>query len=192
MILEQSNLWRTIRMSTTELQATSLPTGTWTADVVHSSVTFEVPYMGVASFSGAVADFKATLADGRLSGAARIASLETKDENLQAHLLSPEFFDAERHPEVTFSGTPVARDGGAVEFEGELTIRGVTRPATLTGTIVGPVADPYGNERYGLRLETTIDRTAFGIVWNAPMPDGSNALADEVTLEADLSLLRAG
>ena len=179
-------------MSTTQVKTVSIPTGTWRADVVHSSVTFEVPYMGVATFSGAVTDFEATLAEGRLAGAARIASLETKDENLQAHLLSPEFFDAERHPEVTFSGTPVGHDGGSVEFDGELTIKGATRPARLVGAIVGPVADPYGNERYGLRLETTIDRTEFGIVWNAPMPDGSNALADEVTLEADLSLLRAG
>jgi polyisoprenoid-binding protein YceI len=179
-------------MSITELQTTSIPTGTWTADVVHSAVSFEVPYMGVASFTGTVPDFDATLADGRLSGAARIASVETKDENLQAHLLSPEFFDAERHPEVIFAGTPVGRDGDEIEFEGELTIRGVSRPVTLAGTIVGPIADPYGNERYGLHLATTIDRIAFGIVWNAPMPDGSRALADEVTLKADLSLKRAG
>ena len=89
-------------MSATETK-TSIPTGTWTADVVHSAVTFEVPYMGIAAFSGAVKDFEATLADGRLAGAARIASLETKDENLHAHLLSPEFFDAERFPEVSFA-----------------------------------------------------------------------------------------
>jgi polyisoprenoid-binding protein YceI len=178
-------------MSTTEANTVSIPTGTWRADVVHSAVTFEVPYMGVATFSGAVTDFDATLAEGRLAGAARIASLETKDENLQAHLLSPEFFDAERYPEVSFA-TASARDvDGQVELEGEITIKGVTQPATLTGTIVGPVADPYGNERYGLHLETTVDRTAFGIVWNAPMPDGSNALADEVTLKADLSLVQA-
>jgi polyisoprenoid-binding protein YceI len=177
-------------MSTTET-TTSLPTGTWAADVVHSAVTFEVPYMGVAAFGGAVKDFEATLADGRLAGAARIASLDAKDDNLQAHLLSPEFFDAERFPEVSFTTTAASVEDGQLALEGEITIKGVTQPATLTGTIVGPITDPYGNERYGLKLETTIDRTAFGIVWNAPMPDGSNALADEVTLEADLSLVKA-
>jgi polyisoprenoid-binding protein YceI len=178
-------------MSITEQKTVSIPTGTWKADVVHSSVAFEVPYMGISTFSGTVTDFDATLDDGRLAGAARIATLDTKDENFNAHLLSPEFFDGERHPEVTFRTTTADSDGNHVELEGEITIKGVTQPATLTGTITGPVKDPYGNERYGLKLETTVDRTAFGIVWNAPMPDGSNALADEVTLKADLALVKA-
>ena len=179
-------------MTTIEARTVSIPTGAWAADVVHSSVTFEVQYMRVATFSGAVKDFAATLVDGLISGSATIASLQTKDENLQAHLLSPEFFDAERNPTVSFTSVAVTGDGAEVEFEGEVTIKGVTQPATITGTISGPVTDPYGNTRYGLQLETTVDRTQFGITWNAPMPDGSNALADDVTLKADLSLVEAG
>jgi polyisoprenoid-binding protein YceI len=178
-------------MSITEQQQTVLPTGTLQADPVHSSVGFEVAYMGVAAFSGSVKDFDATLVDGRLAGAARIASLETKDENLHGHLMSPEFFDAERHPEVSFSTAEMSGEGGEVELQGELTIKGISRPATLTGTVVGPVTDPYGNERYGLKLQTTIDRTAFGIEWNADMPNGGKALANDVTLTADLSLVKA-
>ncbi len=178
-------------MSITEQQTTAIPAGTFQADTVHSSVSFEVPYMGIASFGGNVKDFEALLVDGRLTGAARIASLETKDENLHAHLMSPEFFDAERHPEVSFATNAVSTEDGRVAFEGEVTIKGVSQPATLTGAITGPVTDPYGNDRYGLKLETTIDRTAFGITWNADMPDGTKALADEVTLEADLSLVQA-
>ncbi len=147
--------------------------------------------MGIATFSGAVKEFEATLADGRLAGSAQIASLVTKDENLHGHLMSPEFFDAERYPEVSFSTEQAQIEGPEVRFEGEITIKGVTQPATLTGTIVGPVADPYGNERYGLELRTTVDRTAFGITWNAEMPDGSKALSDEVTLKATLSLVKA-
>jgi polyisoprenoid-binding protein YceI len=177
-------------MSTTEQQAIAVPTGAWQADVVHSSVAFEVRYMGINLFTGGVEDFDASLVDGRLEGAARIASLVTKDENLQAHLLSPEFFDAERFPEVGFSGTAAGGNGSELEFEGEITIKGVTRPATLTGTIVGPAVDPYGNERYGLELETTIDRTEFGILWNADMPNGTKALADDVTLKARLALVK--
>jgi polyisoprenoid-binding protein YceI len=177
-------------MSTTEVQTQALPTGTYNADRVHSSVAFEVEYMGIGTFGGEVTDFDASLVDGRLAGAARIATVKVKDENLRAHLLSPEFFDAERYPEVSFAGTGAEVDGSQVRFAGEVTIKGVTQPATLTGTIVGPVADPYGNERYGLELETTIDRTAFGITWNAEMPDGSKALADEVTLKATLSLVK--
>ena len=90
-------------MSTTTPQETGVPTGTFVADTVHSSVGFEVPY-AVATFSGTVPEFEAKLVDDRLDGSARIESIQLKDENLQGHLLSPEFFDAERHPVLTFSG----------------------------------------------------------------------------------------
>jgi polyisoprenoid-binding protein YceI len=178
-------------MSIVETHQTVVPEGTYSADPVHSSLSFEVPYMGVSVFAAAVKTFEAQLVDGRLSGSARIASLETKDENLHAHLMAPEFFDAERYPTVSFSSEEVSADGGEVVFEGEITIRGISQPATLRGTLVGPVSDPYGRTRYGLRLETAIDRTAFGILWNADMPDGSKALSELVTLKADLSLVKA-
>jgi len=175
-------------MSTTiDQQQTAVPAGTWQADPVHSSVGFAVKYLGVATFTGELTNFEATLKDGELAGKARVESVEVKDENLKAHLQAPDFFDAERHPEVSFSG----RDVGEGRFEGQLTIKGVTRPATLAGTITGPVTDPYGNERYGLALTTIVDRTAFGLNWNAPLPGGGFALANDVTLKADLSLVKA-
>ena len=166
----------------------SLPAGQWQADTVHSSVAFEVPY-AVATFSGEVTDFDAALSDGKLQGSARIASLTLKDDNLKAHLQSPDFFDAERHPEVRFAAEDVRRDGDRVEFDGEITIKGVTRPATLTGTVNGPAVDHFGKNRIGLSLETTVDRTEFGINWNMPLPNGEPALANEVTLKADLTLI---
>ena len=175
-------------MSTTIIeQQTAVPAGTWQADPVHSSVGFAVKYLGVATFTGELTNFEATLKDGELVGKARVESVEVKDENLKAHLQAPDFFDAERHPEVSFSG----RDVGEGRFEGQLTIKGVTHPATLEGTITGPVTDPYGNERYGLALTTVVDRTAFGLNWNAPLPGGGFALANDVTLKADLSLVKA-
>jgi polyisoprenoid-binding protein YceI len=174
-------------MSTAE-QTTAVPTGTWKADTVHSSVTFEVPY-AVATFSGSVTDFDATLDNGRLTGVARIATISVKDENLEAHLLSPEFFDAERHPEVRFSTDTIRRSGDEVEVRGQITIKGITKPATLHGTIVGPTVDHFGKNRVGLSLETTVDRTQFDINWNMPLPSGDPALANDVTLKADLSLV---
>jgi polyisoprenoid-binding protein YceI len=170
-------------MSTTEQQAT----GTFAADPVHSHVGFEVPY-AVATFSGEVTDFTATLADGHLEGSAKIESIKLKDENLQAHVLSPEFFDAERHPVLTFSGR-LDRDGEAATIDGEITMKGITRPATLTGTIVGPTVDHFGATRVGLKLETVVDRTAFDMKWNMPLPNGEPALGNEVTLKADLTLV---
>jgi polyisoprenoid-binding protein YceI len=168
-------------------QQTAVPAGTWQADTVHSSLGFEVSYLGISTFSGELKGFEATLTDGELTGKAPVASIEVKDENLYAHLQAPDFFDAERHPELSFSGTAT----GAGTFEGEITIKGVTKPATLTGTITGPVTDPYGNERYALRLETVVDRTEFGIDWNAPLPGGGFALSNDVKLKADLTLVKA-
>ena len=157
------------------------------ADTVHSSVGFEVPY-AVATFSGTVPEFEATLADARLEGSARIESIRLKDENLQAHLLSPEFFDAERHPVLTFAGD-LSRDGDKATVEGEITLKGITRPVTLEGTIVGPAVDHFGATRVGLKLETVIDRTQFDMNWNMPLPNGEPALSNDVTLTADLTLV---
>jgi polyisoprenoid-binding protein YceI len=170
-------------MSTTEQQVT----GTFAADPVHSHVGFEVPY-AVATFSGEVTDFTATLVDGHLEGSAKIESIKLKDENLQAHVLSPEFFDAERHPVLTFSGE-LERDGDRATIDGEITMKGITHPATLEGTIVGPTVDHFGATRVGLKLETVVDRTAFDMKWNMPLPNGEPALGNEVTLKADLTLV---
>jgi polyisoprenoid-binding protein YceI len=170
-------------MSTTEVQTA----GTFVADPVHSHVGFEVPY-AVATFSGEVTDFTASLVDGKLEGSARIESITLKDENLQAHVLSPEFFDAERHPVLTFSGELV-REGDKATVDGEITLKGITQPATLEGTIVGPTVDHFGATRVGVKLETVVDRTAFDMKWNMPLPNGEPALGNEVTLKADLTLV---
>ena len=176
-------------MSST-IQQTAIPTGVWKADPVHSRVWFEVPY-AANTFAGEVTDFDAVLRDRRLYGSARVASLTVKDENLEAHLRSPEFFDAEQHPQVRFETGELSRDGDSVTTEGKLTIKGITRPAKLTGTITGPAVDHFGSRRVGLKLETTVDRTQFDMNWNMPLPNGEPALADEVTLKADLTLVGA-
>jgi polyisoprenoid-binding protein YceI len=160
------------------------PAGTWAADPVHSNVSFEVAYAGVNTFRGSFRDFSATLAEGRLEGSARVASVDVKDEQLNGHLLTADFFDAERFPDITF------RSGDL--HTGELTIKGVTRPVDLTATISQPNVDPFGRERVGLRLEATIDRTLFGVSWNAPNQGGGNYLGDDVTLVAELALVRQG
>jgi polyisoprenoid-binding protein YceI len=176
-------------MTTIEQTAAGVPTGTWKADTVHSHVSFEVPY-AVATFTGEVPDFEATIEDGKLTGVGRIESITVKEENLQAHLLSPEFFDAERHPQVRFETDRLRRDGGSIEIDGRLTMKGITHPATLRGTIVGPAVDHFGATRVGLELETTVDRTAYDMTWNMPLPNGEPALANEVTLKADLTLVQ--
>ena len=173
----------------------AIPTGTWQLDPVHSSIAFEVEYM-IGTFRGQFRDVAATLAATpdapALSGSARVASVDVTDENLAAHLQSPEFFDAERHPDLRFSTTEIRREGDDVTVNGDLTIKGVTQPVELAGTIADPIVDAYGRERLGIRLRTTIDRTAFGLRWNLPLPTGEPALANDVTLAAELYFVRAG
>ncbi len=176
-------------MSITEA-VQAAPAGIWKSDPVHSSVGFSVQHMGVSPFRGGFADFEATLAGDRLVGTARVESISTPDENLTGHLLSPEFFDAERHPELRFESTEIRRDGGEFVVSGGLTLKGQTRPVELRGSVTEPVEDPYGRRRLGLDLETTIDRTDFGIDWNAELPSGGQVLANDVQLTARLELVQ--
>ena len=180
-------------MSTLESTTTLAPAGTtWAADPVHSDVSFEVEYAGVSVFRGSFRDFDATLEGSSLSGSARVASVDVKDEQLSGHLQSPDFFDAERHPEISFRAEKLAlADDGTVAGPAELTIKGVTKPVELEGRLASaPTIDPFGRERLGLTLETAIDRNDFGVAWNAPNQSGGNYLGDEVTLKADLTFTR--
>jgi polyisoprenoid-binding protein YceI len=167
-----------------------VPTGTWASDPIHSSVVFAVRHMGVTPFRGGFKDFDATLSDGRLIGAARVESITTDDETLTGHLLSPDFFDAERHPELTFEADEIRVEADQLAVSGRLTLKGETRPVELRGTVTGPISDPYGNNRLGLELETSIDRTEFGIDWNAELPSGGEVLANDVKLTAQLELVK--
>ena len=182
-------------MSTIEsTNATALPAGTWQLDPVHSQVGFAVKYM-VGTFRGSFSPVAATLSvdasgEASLTGSAKAESVKVQEPSLVAHLLSPDFFDAERAPELRFRSTDVRVDGSRVAAAGDLEIKGVTRPVTLEGEVGEQITDPYGRERIGITLAGTIDRTDFGINWNNPLPSGKSALANEVTLDAELYLVK--
>src|SRR5438552_13337959 len=175
---------------------TNVPVCTFSLDPVHSSVDFEVSYLA-GTFKGGFDEIGAELAvDGEsasLEGTAKGWSVDVRDENLSAHLQSPDFFDAERHPELRFSAEEIRLDGDRkVSVDGELTIKGVSKPVAVTGTVTAPLVDPYGNERIGLNLSTKIDRTDFGVNWNNPLPSGEPSLANDVTILAELQFVRPG
>ena len=165
--------------------------GTYAADPVHSSFGFAVRYQGVSLFKGTLDEVNATLVDGKLHGAAKTESISIRTpEQFRAHVLSEEFFDAANHPAVTFTSSDVnLNEDGTAAVEGELTIKGITRPITAAGTWIAPAADAFGNTRGHLNLEAVIDRTEFEMNWNAPLPSGGKALANEVTLTVELSLV---
>jgi polyisoprenoid-binding protein YceI len=176
-------------MSITE--QTTIPTGTWTLDPVHSSIGFAVRHSGVMTFRGTFDDVDAKLVDGRVEGTAQVASVRVDDPNLAGHLQTPDFFDAEQHPELRFVSETIERDGEKVSIAGALTLRGVTLPLEISGLASGPISDAYGNQRFGLDLEATVNRRDFGINWSQELPSGAPALADEVEITANLALVQA-
>ena len=173
---------------------TRLPVGTWRLDPVHSSASFAVKHMAVATFRGRFERLDATLiVDGdsaELVGTVDAGSIVVKDENLQAHLGSPDFFDLERYPEISFRSTSIRRDGDEVIVDGELTIKGNSRPLEAPGTIEGPGVTLRGATALGITLETIIDRAEFDMGFNAPLPTGGFAVANEVKLTVELELVK--
>ncbi len=175
--------------------ATQPFSGTYTTDPIHSSFGFAARYMGVSTFRGTFEDVTATLVaddDGvRLEGVAKVDSISIRTpEQFRAHVLSAEFFDAANHADIVFRSTRVefAEDGTATA-EGELTIKGITRPVVAKGTYAPPAADAFGNTRGHLALETTVNRREFQFNWDAPLPNGGSALADDIVITVDVSLV---
>ncbi|MEA2316400.1 MAG: hypothetical protein QOD44_589 [Solirubrobacteraceae bacterium] len=174
------------------MSTTSTPlAGTYAADPVHSSFNFAVRYQGVSVFRGNLSEVEAGLTGGRLEGTAKVESISIRTpEQFRAHVLSEEFFDAEKHPEIKFGSDQIdLREDGTLSLDGQLTIKGITKPIQATGTWTAPAPDAFGNTRGHLNLEATIDRTQWDMNWNVPLPAGGNALAHDVTLTVELSLI---
>ena len=171
-------------MSTTVFQP--IPAGTYKLDPVHSSVGFAIKRNVVATFSGQFEQVDASLEDGVLTGSAEVESVKTAVPQLKEHLLSPEFFNAAETPTITFRSIDMRLGAdGSAEVDGELTIRGVTRPVTARGTY-GVATGLRGTQVVGFDLEATVDRREYGLNWQAPLPTGGNALGWNVTLEVRL------
>jgi polyisoprenoid-binding protein YceI len=176
-------------MSTIETPV-KIPAGTWNADRAHSRIEARVKHMGIATVQAEFTDFEAVVESGdvaALEGSLQIASIDSHDEGRDGHLKSPDFFDAETYPTSSFSVADL-RDG---EVTGELTLKGVTKPVEVNVSINGAGTDPWGNERVGVDITAVIDRTDFGIDWNAPVPGGGLLVDNKVKLEASFSFTKA-
>ncbi|CAN5679692.1 YceI family protein [soil metagenome] len=177
-----------------DTSATVIPTGTWSIDPVWSSLEFEIKKLGLMTVKGRIPGFSGTIEGGEapsITGSVDASTITTFDDTRDGHLQSPEFFDTERYPELRFASTAVATEGDELIVEGDLTIKGVTKPIELTGSFVGAGVDPYGNDRIGIELAGAVDRTDFGLNWNAPLPGGDFLLPNEVVLRANLAAVKA-
>jgi polyisoprenoid-binding protein YceI len=176
-------------MSTTTIQ--QVPAGTYELDPVHSSFGFAIKHNGVSLFRGQFEQVEAALEDGVLTGVAQVDSVKTAIPDLKGHLLAPDFFNAEETPTIGFRSTDIRiAEDGTVEVDGELTIRGVTKPATATGSYASGTGIS-GKEVVGFDLEARIDRRDYGLNWQAELPKGGEVLGWDVELEVHLELQKA-
>ncbi len=180
----------------TTATATQIPAGTYSSDPVHSVVNFRVRHFGITWLRGGFSEFDIKLTAGdeglALEGSAPVEKINFPNEQLHGHLMSPDFFDAELHPTLSFRSNDVTlNDDGTVLGKGEITLRGTTKRIEFTGTWSGPVQGMGGEDRIGLELEGEIDRTDFGISWAAQLAGGQDVLANKVRLEGEFELVRA-
>jgi polyisoprenoid-binding protein YceI len=171
--------------------------GVFTLDPAHSHVGFSVRHMMIAKVRGRFADFTGTLtlADDPFQSSVEVevdlASIDTRDEQRDGHLRSPDFFDVEQYPKMTFRSTSVRINGGdSVRVDGELTLHGVTQPLVLDVVYDGVGQDPWGNQRMGLSATGEIDRDAFGLTWNQPLAQGGVLVGKAVRLEIEAEFVR--
>lgn len=171
--------------------------GTYRAQPAPSTFAFAVRHSGAFWFRGSLSDVAATLRaddDGLvLEGSADVESISVAEPPaMRASVLGPDFFDAGRHPTITFRSTELRLDeDGGLELDGELTMKGITRPVAATGRHAGPRPAAFGDIA-GLELRTTIDRRDFGFEWQTELPDGGHALSWDVQIDIDLLLIREG
>jgi polyisoprenoid-binding protein YceI len=134
-----------------------------------------------------------TISPDRMAGTVEVSSIDTGDQNRDAHLLSPEFFDAERHPQISFRSEAAGLTAdGALSLTGEITMKGVSKPIELTGSIAENGQDPWGKERIGFEASAPVDRRDFGLTWNQTLPNGALLLANQVRLVISVSAVREG
>ena len=176
---------------TTTATKIDLPAGTWEVDASHSSANFEVEHAGVSVFRGGFkpVDAKLTVSDSglELEGAVDVASITIDDENIRPHVLSPDFFDVDRNPRIEYRSTEITGDADDLRVTGELSLAGVTLSVTAQGRLRGPIELPGGaGQKASVSLETSIDRTEYGMDWQMELPSGGPVLANEVRLIVEL------
>ncbi len=174
-----------------------LQVGKWTIDPVHSNVEFSVRHMMVSkvrgrfnTFSGDV-NVNEDITKSHVDASIDISSIDTRDQNRDAHLKSADFFDIENYPTATFTSTEITKSGDNYAVKGDLTIKNTTKNITLDVEFNGAGPDPYGGIRSGLTATTKISRKEFGLTWNAMLETGGAVVGDEVTIHLEIELTKA-
>ena len=178
------------------LAAPALAADTYQFDKSHTTVGFSVRHIVTnvggkfQDFSGTIQVDKAKLESSSVEFTIQAASINTNEPKRDEHLKSPDFFDVENNPQITFVTKKIEPDGGDWKVTGDLTIRGITTEVVLDGEVTGPLKDPWGGSRIGLSLDGKVNRKDFGMVWNTALEAGGFLVGDDVKLNIEVELLR--
>ncbi|HEY5394197.1 MAG TPA: YceI family protein [Trebonia sp.] len=181
-------------MSSTAVEIPGYVAGTWAIDPVHSEVSFTVRHMMVSKVRGRFDTFEGTIVtgatplDSTVTATVDLTSINTGQEQRDAHIRSADFFEVEKHPNMTFASTGVRQDGGDFLLDGDLTLKGVTKPVTFKLEVSGFGPDAYGGTRVGFSATTEINRSEFGVNFNGPIPGvpGGVAVSEKVTINLEI------
>lgn len=170
---------------------------TWTIDTAHSEIGFKVKHLVISTVSGKFNSFEGKLegevedlTNAKVSFSADIDSIHTNNEQRDGHLKSPDFFDAAAHPKLTFESTSIEKKGDDFKMNGNLTLKGITKPVTLNVEFGGVQQSMYGQTVAGFEVTGKINRQDFGLTWSAVTEAGGVVVGDEVKLAANLELIR--
>lgn len=174
----------------------TLPAGTWTTDLVHSSVTYAIKHNKLTLFRSGFSEYEVALEVGEdgsasLKGDVAVDSFTISNEQFVQHLKSDEFFDTANHPKITFASTEIGEHEDHLHITGDLTIHGVTKSVSGTAAFTGPVEGAFGGTRVGVQVTYTLDRRDFGITWQVPLAGGGDYLGYDVELALQLELVKA-
>jgi polyisoprenoid-binding protein YceI len=161
---------------------------TWKVDIAHSKVQFTVSHMVISEVTGRFKDFDATLiqtsddfSNSKLSAIIKANSINTDNEKRDGHLRSPDFFDAQKYPEITFTSKSFEKKGkDSYKITGDFTMHGITKSVVLDTRLNGQIADPWGNNIVGFKATTSVSRKDYGIVWNKALETGGFLVGDNV------------
>jgi len=182
-------------MSTTTQAIPGYTTGTWTIDPVHSEVGFSVRHMMVSKVRGKFTSFEGSvtttedLLGSSVTATVDLESIDTGNVDRDNHIRSADFFEVEANKTMTFVSTGIRQDGDDYKLDGDLTLKGVTKPVTFDLEVNGFGPDAYGGTRSGFSATTTINRRDFGVDFNAAMETGGLVVADKVTVQLEIELV---
>ena len=171
---------------------------TYKIDAAHSEITFKVKHLMITNVTGNFTKFAGELiaekddfSDAKISFNADVNSINTNSADRDAHLKSPDFFDAEKFPSITFASTGFKKVGDSdYKLTGNLTIKDVTKPIELNAEFLGTATDPWGNTKAGFEVSGKINRTEFGLTWNATLETGGVLVSEEVKLQFNIQLAK--